>query len=95
MSEREVVEMERRRESIKAQLAAVGDLRRGSLVERYRKCGKGNCCCAAEEGGGHGPSWSLTWREEARTRGRAPRSSRPRRWRPLERRSRNFVVSAA
>lgn len=68
MSDREVAELERRRESVKAQLAAVGDLRRGSLVERYRKCGKGNCCCAAEGSGGHGPSWSLTWRDDAKTR---------------------------
>lgn len=68
MNDREVAELERRREAIKAQLTGLGDLRRGSLVERYRKCGKDNCGCAADSGGGHGPSWSLTWRDEAKTR---------------------------
>jgi hypothetical protein len=53
-------ELERRRNEIREELASVGDLRPGSLVGRYRKCGKPNCHCATEEGGGHGPSWSLT-----------------------------------
>ncbi len=55
-----VDELERRRAALRAQLAAVGDLRPGSLVERYRKCGKANCHCAAAGAAGHGPSWSLT-----------------------------------
>ncbi len=49
-----------RRNEICEELASIGDLRPGSLVARYRKCGKANCHCAREEGGGHGPSWSLT-----------------------------------
>ena len=52
--------LEHRRAALRAQLAAVGDLRPGSLVGRYRKCGKPNCHCAAPGAGGHGPSWSLT-----------------------------------
>jgi uncharacterized protein DUF6788 len=51
--------LEQRRTELKAQLAQVGDLRPGSLVERYRRCGKAGCHCAAETEG-HGPSWSLT-----------------------------------
>jgi hypothetical protein len=53
-------ELERRRNRIRGELSTLGDLRPGSLVDRYRKCGKPNCHCAAEEAGGHGPSWSLT-----------------------------------
>jgi len=53
-------ELERRRNRIRGELSSLGDLRPGSLVDRYRKCGKPNCHCAAEEAGGHGPSWSLT-----------------------------------
>ena len=49
-----------RREHLKVQLAEVGDLRPGSLVERYRRCGKPNCHCAGKGADGHGPSWSLT-----------------------------------
>jgi hypothetical protein len=49
-----------RRDELKTALAELGDLRPGSLVERYRRCGKPNCRCAAEGVAGHGPSWSLT-----------------------------------
>lgn len=52
--------LERRRREIHAELLELGDLRPGSLVARFRKCGKANCHCATEVGGGHGPSWSLT-----------------------------------
>lgn len=53
-------QLEARRAELRAELASVGDLRPGSLVGRYRKCGKPNCHCATEAAGGHGPSWSLT-----------------------------------
>ncbi len=59
-SPRDPESLESRRREIRAELASVGDLRPGSLVARYRKCGKPNCHCASEEEGGHGPSWSLT-----------------------------------
>lgn len=36
------------------------DLRPGSLVDRFRKCGKPTCHCAKPESPGHGPSYSLT-----------------------------------
>ena len=49
-----------RREEVFRQLASLGDLRPGSLVARFRKCGKPNCHCAAEGAPGHGPCWSLT-----------------------------------
>jgi hypothetical protein len=35
-------------------------MRPGSLVERYRKCGKPSCHCARKNASGHGPSFSLT-----------------------------------
>lgn len=57
----ERVEVLRRRcDELKARLVQVGDLRPGSLVERYRRCGKAGCHCAGKEAAGHGPSWSLT-----------------------------------
>jgi len=56
-----------RRNEICEELASIGDLRPGSLVARYRKCGKPNCHCAKEEGGGHGPSWSLTRKVDGKT----------------------------
>ena len=56
-----------RREAILRELASIGDLRPGSLFERYRKCGKPGCHCAREGDPGHGPNWVLT----ARVNGRA------------------------
>ena len=60
-------ELQKRREQLKAKLASVGDLRPGSLVGRYRKCGKPNCRCADEGAPGHGPSWSLTRKAGGKT----------------------------
>lgn len=52
--------LQRRRDALKESLAQVGDLRPGSLVGRYRKCGKPTCHCADKHSRGHGPCWSLT-----------------------------------
>jgi hypothetical protein len=60
-------ELELQREHLKRQLSGLGDLRPGSLVERYRKCGKPNCHCAQPDDAGHGPSWSLTHDVKGRT----------------------------
>jgi hypothetical protein len=50
----------RQRDQLKTQLAAIGDMRPGSLVSRFRKCGKPSCRCAKKGTPGHGPSYSLT-----------------------------------
>jgi hypothetical protein len=62
-----LAELEARRERLKLQLSGLGDLRPGSLVERYRKCGRPNCHCAQPSEAGHGPSWSLTHDVKGRT----------------------------
>ena len=49
-----------KRDQLKGELAAVGDMRPGSLVPRFRKCGKPSCHCAEKGDAGHGPSYSLT-----------------------------------
>lgn len=48
------------RDQLKAELAAVGEMRPGSLAPRFRKCGKPTCHCAKKGAKGHGPSYSLT-----------------------------------
>lgn len=53
-------QLETRRSELKEQLAELGDMRPGSLIERYRRCGKPTCHCASRDAAGHGPSWSLT-----------------------------------
>lgn len=55
-----VEQLRSRRDEIKAELAGIADFRPGSLVARYRRCGKQGCHCARPEEEGHGPSWSLT-----------------------------------
>ena len=64
----ELAELERRRAELYAELAQLGDFRRGSLNENWRRCGKPNCACAAPEHPGHGPQWNLTRKAEGRTR---------------------------
>lgn len=48
------------REQLRSEVAHVGDMRPGSLVPRFRKCGKPSCHCAKKGEKGHGPSYSLT-----------------------------------
>ncbi|MHC4868041.1 MAG: DUF6788 family protein [Planctomycetota bacterium] len=49
-----------RSQTLKSQIATISDMRPGSLMERYRKCGKPNCHCAKRGAQGHGPDWILT-----------------------------------
>jgi hypothetical protein len=67
MSEPSLPELEAERERLYAQLSAVGDFRRGSVSENYRKCGRPNCACARPDHPGHGPRF--LWTRTARGRG--------------------------
>jgi hypothetical protein len=60
MTEPSLPELEAERDRLYALLAAVGDFRRGSVSENYRKCGKPNCACAQPGHPGHGPRFLLT-----------------------------------
>lgn len=53
-------QLESQSQSLKSQITATGEMRPGSLVQRYRKCGKPNCHCAKRGAQGHGPDWILT-----------------------------------
>ena len=46
MADPSLPDLEAERERLYAQLAAVGDFRRGSVAENYRRSGKPNCACA-------------------------------------------------
>jgi hypothetical protein len=67
MTELSLSELEASRDRLYAQLAAVGDFRRGSVSENYRKCGKPNCACTQPAHPGHGPRF--LWTRTARGRG--------------------------
>lgn len=59
--------LEQRRARLREHFATIGDLRPGSLVGRYRRCGKPGCHCAQPGAVGHGPSWSLTRAVQGKT----------------------------
>ncbi len=49
----------RRRARLLRTLPDMAQVLRGSLVERYRRCGKLNCRCARKGDPGHGPAYYL------------------------------------
>jgi hypothetical protein len=50
--------LKRRRQALLRQLPPLKSILRGSLIERYKRCGKPGCKCA--EGPGHGPKYYLS-----------------------------------
>ena len=60
MTEPSLPGLEAERGRLYAQLAALGDFRRGSVSENWRKCGKPNCACAQPDHPGHGPRFLWT-----------------------------------
>jgi hypothetical protein len=53
-------DLEAKRKKVRERLTEIGDMRQGTLTERFRKCGKPGCKCAENETYSHGPSFSLT-----------------------------------
>ena len=60
MTEPSLPELEAERDRLYAQLSMVGDFRRGSVSENWRRCGKPNCACAQPGHPGHGPRFLWT-----------------------------------
>jgi len=58
--EKELNKLNDQKDILITKLSSFRYLRPGSLVERYRKCGKPYCHCANDGSPGHGPSYSLT-----------------------------------
>ncbi|HWG63459.1 MAG TPA: DUF6788 family protein [Streptosporangiaceae bacterium] len=56
----DVAGLERQRAGLYEELSQVGDFRRGSLNEVWRRCGKAGCACAQPGHPGHGPQYNLT-----------------------------------
>jgi hypothetical protein len=61
-------ELEERRAAIVEEMGSLGDLRRGSLSERTRPCGKPNCRCKQPGSPGHGPTYSFTYKVAGKSR---------------------------
>jgi len=52
------VALRKRRNALLRQLPPLQSVLRGSLIERYKRCGKPGCKCA--DGPGHGPKYYLS-----------------------------------
>ena len=71
-----LAELEARRARLLERLAAIGDFRRGSISENWRRCGKPSCRRCAEPGSrGHGPRW--LWTKTVAGRGTVGRQLKP------------------
>lgn len=71
-----LAELEARRARLLERLAVVGDFRRGSVSENWRRCGKPSCRRCAEPGSrGHGPRW--LWTRTVPGRGTVGRQLKP------------------
>ena len=59
--------LEQQRASLAAQIAALGDLRSGSVTSTTGRCGKPNCHCHQPNDPGHGPNLRLTYKLKGKT----------------------------
>ena len=63
-----ISKFESEREVLLKLLASTGDMRRGSITEVYRSCGKASCACAAADHPGHGPYYAFTKKVDGKTK---------------------------
>ena len=59
--------LESSRASLLHQLSQLGDMRPGSVMVVFRRCGKPTCHCAQPKDPGHGPHFQLTSKQEGKT----------------------------
>ena len=62
-----LAQLEKQRTDLFRQIAAVGDLRRGSITTTSGKCGKPTCHCSRPDDSGHGPNFRLTRKIQGKT----------------------------
>jgi hypothetical protein len=58
MKQKSTATLRRRRKTLLHKLPSLEAILRGSLIERYKRCGKPGCKCA--DGPGHGPKYYLS-----------------------------------
>jgi hypothetical protein len=63
-----VASLEAQREEILSRLAQLGDMRKGSITETCRACGKPTCACCGTDHPGHGPYYAFTRKVAGKTR---------------------------
>ena len=65
---RRIQSLEKRVETIKRELAQLGDLRPGSLSKQYNVCGNPTCKCKASPPKKHGPYYQLSSTRKGKSR---------------------------
>lgn len=58
MKKKSTASLRRQRQALLGRLPPLSEILRGSLIERYKRCGKPGCHCAT--GRGHGPKYYLS-----------------------------------
>ena len=69
----DITRLETKRAELLEKLAMTGYMRRGSITENYRPCGKPTCACADPSHAGHGPYYAYTIKVDGKTRTRQMR----------------------
>ena len=67
MSPKSLQSLEQQRAGIADQIAALGDLRCGSITSTTGRCGKPNCHCHQPKDPGHGPNLRVTYKVNGKT----------------------------
>lgn len=62
-----LVQLEKRRSDVLAEIAALGDFRRGSISATGGRCGTPGCHCHKPDDPGHGPNLRLTYKANGKT----------------------------
>ena len=60
--------LEVERDTVLKEMAQIGDMRRGSITETFRTCGKSNCACSQANHPGHGPYYAFTTKVAGKTK---------------------------
>ena len=60
--------LEAERDDILRQMTKLGDMRKGSITEAFRCCGKPACACFAQDHPGHGPYYAFTTKVAGKTK---------------------------
>lgn len=62
-----LLQLEKRRSEVVAQIAALGDFRPGSISATSGRCGNPKCHCHKPDDPGHGPHLRLTYKFQGKT----------------------------
>jgi hypothetical protein len=62
-----LLDLEKRRSQVLADIAALGDFRPGSISATSGRCGTPTCHCHKPDDPGHGPNFRLTYKVEGKT----------------------------